>query len=65
MLDDFNDLHRKYEKIALKNITLKKKILSLAKELEDFTKEKKKELTCDVCASLKSKNGLLNEKVIN
>ena len=40
LLDDFNDLHIKYKKLALKNITLKRKILSLTKELEDSLKEK-------------------------
>ena len=38
LLDDFNDLHMKYEKLALKNDTLKKKIFSLTKELEDSLK---------------------------
>ena len=65
MLDDFNDLHMKHEKLALENISLKKKILSLIKELEDFSKEKKTKLTCDVCASLMNENGLFNEKVID
>ena len=37
----------------------------MTKELEDLSKEKKKELTCDVCASLKNENGLLNKKVVD
>ena len=42
LLDDFNDLHMKYKKLALKNIALKRKILSLTKELEGSSKKKKK-----------------------
>ena len=64
-LDDLNDFHMKYEKLALKNITLKQKILGLTKELEELSEEKKMKLTCDVYASLKNENDLLNEKVID
>ena len=52
----------KYEKLALKNNALKKKIFSLTKELEDSLKEKKK-LTCKTCSNLKNENILLNKKV--
>ena len=40
LLNDFNDLHRKYEKFALKNISLKKKILNLTKELDIFQRRR-------------------------
>ena len=39
LLNDVNDSHRNYEKLILKNGALKKKISSLSKELEDFSKE--------------------------
>ena len=55
----------KYEKLDLNNVALKKKILSLTKKIEDFSKEKKMKLTCDGCTSLKNENGLVNEKVID
>ena len=45
-LDDFNDLHIKFKKLALKNIALKRKILSLIKEPEDSSKEKKMKIVC-------------------
>ena len=51
LLDNFNNFHTEYKKLALKNIDLKRKILSLTKELEDSLKEKKMKLTRDVCAS--------------
>ena len=57
LLDDFNNLHMKYKKLALKNIALKRKILSLTTKLEDFSKENKIKLTCDVCVSLKNEIG--------
>ena len=41
LLNDFNDLHMKYEKLALKNIALKKKILSLQKNIRIFQKKRK------------------------
>ena len=44
LIDNFSDLHMKYKKLALKNIALKRKILSLTKELEDSSKEKKNEI---------------------
>ena len=40
----------------------KKKILSLTKELEDFSKIK---LTCYVCASFNNENAFLNKKVLD
>ena len=61
-LNDFNDLHRNYEKLIFKNDALKKKISSLLKELEDSSKEKEVILTCDTCNSLKNENAFLNEK---
>ena len=62
-LDEFNDLHMKYEKLALKNSSLKRKIFNLTKELEDSLKEKKMKNTCDVCSNLKNENVLFKEKV--
>ena len=62
LLNDFNDLYMKYVKLALKNSALKKKIFSLTKELEDFLKEKKMKITCDVSSNLKNENVLLKEK---
>ena len=55
-------MHIKFEKLAQKNNALKKKKISLTKELEDSLKEKKK-LTCETCCNLKNENILLNEKV--
>ena len=57
LLDDFNDLYMKFEKLALKNNALKKKIFSLTKELQDSLEEKKK-LTCETCCNLKKVNDL-------
>ena len=44
LLDDFNDLNMKYKKLSLKNISRKRKILSLTKEVEDAPKEKKNKI---------------------
>ena len=65
LLNDFNDLHRNYEKLIFKNGALKKKISSLSKELEDFSKEKEVILTCNTCDSLKNENASLNEKFLD
>ena len=55
-------MHEQYKKLSLKNVALKKKILSLTKELKDFSKEKKNKLTYDMCANLKvGKGGLYKE----
>ena len=62
LLNGVNDLHMKYEKLALKNSALKKKIFSLTKELKDSLKEKKTKITCDVCSNLKNENVLIKEK---
>ena len=40
LLDDFNNLHMRFEKLAHKNNVLKKKILSLSKELKESSKIK-------------------------
>ena len=41
LLNDFNDLHRNYEKLILRNNVLEKKIINLEKEIEKFLKKKK------------------------
>ena len=65
LLDEFNDLHMRFEKLALKNNVLRKKILSLSKELKESLKIKEVVLTCDVCDSLKKENASLNENVLD
>ena len=40
--DDFNYLSKKYEKIVSTNGVLKKKVLSLTKDLDRFKKKKQK-----------------------
>ena len=65
LLNDFNYLHKNYEKLIFKNGALKKKISSLLKELEGFSKEKEVILTCNTCESLKNENTSLNEKVLD
>ena len=36
LINNFNNFHDKYEKLISKNCELKKKVLNLTKELEDF-----------------------------
>ena len=52
-------------KLVLKNNVLKKKILSLSKELENSLKQNEVVSTCDICDSLKNENASLNEKVLD
>ena len=56
LLVDLNDLHMRFEKLALKNNALKKKILSLSKELEESLKNEEVVLACDLCDTLKIEN---------
>ena len=65
LLDDFNALHENMKKLILKNGVLKNMILSLTKELEDFSKEKKMKLTFNVCGNLKIENASLKEKILD
>ena len=55
----------RFEKLALKNNVLKKKILTLSKELEDSMKKKEVMLTCNLCDTLKIENVSLKEKVLD
>lgn len=70
LLDGFNELHDKFEKVGLKNISLKKKIALLSKELDDLRNEKDKakpviDSECKLCENLKNENNLLNDKVLD
>ena len=65
LLNDFNDLHKNYENLILKNIAFKQKISSLPKDVEDFSKENEVNLPCDTCESLKNKNASLNENALD
>ena len=56
LLDDFIELHMRFEKLAFKNNILKKKLLSLSKKLEESLKTKEVISTCDLCDSLKKEN---------
>ena len=65
LLSDFNDLHKNYEKLIFKNNALKKKILSLSKMVEEFTKEKEVKLSCSNCDVLSKENTSLNDKIFD
>ena len=65
LLNDFNNLHRNFEKLMFKNSAFIKKISSLSKELKDFSKENEVILVCDTCDSLKNENASLSEKVLD
>ena len=60
-----NDLHKNYEKLIFKNNALKKKILSLSKIVEEFTKEREVKLPCSNCDILSKKNTSLNNKIFD
>ena len=49
----------------MKNNALKKKILILSKEVNDFAKIKEANLPCEMCERLKIENISLYEKVLD